>query len=95
MTKTLSPSPRPKDDIAAEKARLQEDWFKIVVKILAWKEGLSGSGTKIHREKITTKEWKHYSDRIIKNNVSYNKDRVLKDLKETWDKISQYGGFEA
>lgn len=86
--------PAPDPEIALEKARQQEFWFKIVVKILSWKEGLSGSGVKISRDKISPKEWKLYSERILKNNVTYNKDRVLRDLKETQEKIAQFGGFE-
>ncbi len=92
-TKPVKPN-TPATDLALQKAREQEAWFRIVVKILSWKEGLAGSGVKISRDKITSKEWKMYFDRIVKNNVTYNKDRVLKDLKETQEKIAHYGGFE-
>lgn len=81
-------------DLALERAREQESWFKIVVKILSWKEGLLGSGVKISREKISRKEWKQYSERMIKNNLTHSKDRILRDLRETREKIAQFGGFE-
>lgn len=75
--------------VSDEKAEAREAWYKIVIKVLKWKEGTRASGT----DPITDKEWNNYYKETIKINAQGSKDKTLKKLKETEDLIKKHGGF--
>ncbi len=73
-----------------EKQKAKEDWHKLVVKILTWKDGSSSDS----KERITDSEWKTYYKTIVNTNLTYSKDKVLSNLKEIRATIEENGGFE-
>ncbi len=79
---------------ALEKAREREAWFKVVVKVLSWRDGPTSTGVKILRDKITDKEWKLYSRRKLQTNITFNREQLLQELREMEQKIKSFGGFE-
>lgn len=79
--------------IDQEKSQQNEAWYKLVVKIICWKDGLLAGGSVKFTDKITAKEWSIYSNRIVKINTTYGKQKVVGTLKETKEKIKKNGGF--
>ncbi len=77
-----------------EKQQVSEAWFKIVVKIIRWRDGTISYGDLAPVDKVSPKEWKMYCDNIKKKNVSYSEKRIADELKETWERINSYDGFE-
>ena len=75
--------------VSDEKAEAREAWYKIVVKVLKWKEGTRAMGT----EPLTDKEWSNYCKETIKINAAGSKDKSLKRLKEIEELIKKHGGF--
>lgn len=77
----------------ASQAKLEERelWHKLVVKVLVWKDGSNRSS--IH-DKITQEEWRTYHKKMVEINVTYDKNRVLTELKETQFQIAKNGGFQ-
>lgn len=73
--------------ICQEKAEEREIWYRLVVRIIKWKEGLGG-------DKISTADWDTYCDRIIKISITNGKERTLENLRETQRIIQNRGGFE-
>jgi len=76
-----------------EKIAAKENWFKLVVKIINWKDGNPEKGSIMLGTKITSKEWKAYSKGLIGNNL-ISPEKALAKLKETKEKIQEFGGFE-
>ena len=74
-----------------EKSQARELWFKTVVKVLKWKEGVKGKASVT--ELITDKEWSAYCKETLKINVGTLKDKTLKKLKDTEELIKKHGGF--
>lgn len=58
------------------------------------KKRSSSPKKKAFSNKITQSEWNTYRQQMIKTNTTYNKERVLADLKSTFQKIKLNGGFE-
>jgi len=79
----------------AEQKKIQEreDWHKLVVKVIVWKEGTVGKGVVQLVNKITPKEWKLYRKKLTSANAANAKDKTHIRLKETWDRIKEHGGF--
>lgn len=77
-----------------EKFEERESWHKLVVKVIIWKDK-----TRVDRnsrvDKITSKEWKMYCKKTIKNNTVLGKQKVLAGLKQTRQLIKENNGFEA
>ncbi len=76
-----------------EKVEARESWHKLVVKIISWKDGQFEGGFTKATDQVTTKEWKDYSKRILKTNITYGRDMVLSNLKELKRLIKEHGGF--
>ena len=72
----------------------REDWLKLVVKIINWKDGNPEKGAIELGTKITSKEWHAYTKGSLANNLIYSKEKVINTLKLTKDKIKEFGGFE-
>ena len=68
--------------------------MKLVVKIISWQDGLISGGSVKTTDKITSKEWDTYYQRMIKTNTTYEKQKVLSKLHETQESIRKHGGFE-
>lgn len=77
-----------------KKAEERESWRRLVVKVILWQDGVSEAETSRILDKISLKEWKTYCQRTIKTNMTYGKDKVRAELKETWKIINKYSGFE-
>lgn len=77
-----------------EKFEEREAWHKLVVKVIIWKDGLSETETRKLINKISLKEWRVYCQHMVKTNVTYGREKVLANLKETWQIIKKHGGFE-
>ena len=77
-----------------EKAQEREAWHKLAVKVIIWKDDITETGRSKLADKISLKEWGTYYERVVATNVSYGREKVLADLKETWQKIFGHGGFE-
>lgn len=77
-----------------DKADLREAWYKLVVKVISWREGLLEGGTTKPANKITKKEWAFYCKEITKVSLSSNEGKGLQDLKELKKVIASHGGFE-
>ncbi len=77
-----------------EKMKEYETWFKIVVKILRWKDGATELGDLSKIDKVSQKEWKTYCETILKKNIVFGKKKTQEKLDETWKKIQQYHCFE-
>ncbi len=77
-----------------EKAQEREAWHKLAVKVIIWKDELAAAGATRLTDKISLKEWNTYYTRVVATNISYGREKVLADLKETWQKIFGHGGFE-
>ncbi len=78
-----------------DKLEEREAWYKLVVKIINWKDGQNQGNSLNANNKITAKEWDMYYKRMLKTNITYSKQRVLTTLEETRDKIQTHGGFES
>lgn len=76
-----------------EKIEEREYWHKLVIKIILWKETRINSTSNL-MEKVTPKEWKTYCQKTLKTNITYGKIKVSENLKQTWQAISQNGGFD-
>lgn len=76
-----------------ERQEERENWHKLVVKIINWKDG-NLSKTNDKDIKITKKEWTTYSKKVLETNIS-SKQKTLANLQQTKDLIQKHGGFEA
>ncbi|MBI3485552.1 hypothetical protein HY025_01255 [Candidatus Daviesbacteria bacterium] len=85
-------SQKNKRGLYKDKPDEREIWYKIVVKIIRWKETLAKNNQNA-LEKITPKEWKIYYKGTIKHNSLEDKKKALKLLKETQKVIAEVGGF--
>jgi hypothetical protein len=77
-----------------EKMAENEAWFKIVVKVLRWKDGAIDFGDLAQLEKISKKEWKQYCETMLKKNVVYGKKKTQENLDALHKKITDYDGFQ-
>lgn len=84
----------PKTPEQLEKLVAKENWFKLVVKIIGWKDGNPEKGSVQLGSKITSKEWNAYTKGMLANNLTYGRESVLDTLKITKQKIQEFGGFE-
>lgn len=76
-----------------DKLEEREIWYKLVVKVLKWKDDLFSKDNFKLKDKITPKEWNVYAKRMILKNTSYDKEKVKANLKETKQLIKKNGGF--
>lgn len=81
-------------DAAQERSKEQEQWHRLVVKVISWTDGLKYGGIIEKSNKITAAEWKTYCSRYTKTNTSHEKSKVTNDLEEIKKAIEGYGGFE-
>ena len=72
----------------------REEWFKLVVKIINWKDGNPERGSIDLGAKITTKEWNLYTKGCLANNLMNGREHAIQMLKTTKDIIKNFGGFE-
>ncbi len=79
--------------IDQKKLQEKEDWHKLVVKVIVWKDGPVGSGFVQFMDKITPKEWKDYRKRLTRVNAGKGKEKIQALLKEKWERINENGGF--
>jgi hypothetical protein len=77
-----------------DKLQERETWYKLVVKIINWKDGFLGENVKRAHDKVTAKEWSLYSKGMTSSNTTYSKEKVSALLNETKAKIKEHGGFE-
>lgn len=77
-----------------DKAIERENWHKIVVKIISWKNGLADGGSIDSNNKITAKEWKAYCQGVLKNHITEGEKETKRRLKETKALIEKFGGFK-
>lgn len=77
-----------------EKIAAKESWFKLVVKIINWKDGNREKGSVMLGSKITSKEWSAYSKGMLGNNLINGEKKVMENLKKTKELIQSCGGFE-
>ena len=80
--------------INQKKAEEREAWHQIVIKVLNWKDHLTGNNASNPKNKISKKEWQLYSEGLIKNNITHGKEKTLERLEETRVVIQKNGGFE-
>ena len=78
-------------NVNEEKTREREAWQKLAIKVIVWKDGMTNGRI---AEKISHKDWAFYSKKILATNLISGKIKMTADLKETWEKISNHGGFE-
>lgn len=90
---SAKPTKLEKDLIHKKKAEKQEAWHNLVVKVILWKDGVTGRGAAHLMSKITPKEWKSYRKRITAANQSIGKGKLQSRLHEVWEKVTQNGGF--
>jgi hypothetical protein len=83
-----------KTDAQLAKIAAREDWFKLVVKIINWKDGNPESGSTALGCKITSKEWNAYTKGCLANHLINGKESAINTLKLTKQKIQTFGGFE-
>lgn len=76
------------------RAKEQEDWRRIVVKVICWSDGLRTSGTVKKTDTISPDEWHEYCKRTFKINVMHDKKQVQQDLDVTQKLIQSFGGFK-
>lgn len=76
-----------------EKQEAYEAWFKIVVKILRWKDGAATFGGSPSLEKVTKKEWQMYCETMIKKNITQGEKNTKEALSKTKETITYYNGF--
>lgn len=88
--------PKLSDDKQAylDKLEERESWYKLVVKVICWKDGAKQAEAGIQAAKITAKEWKEYSERVLKTNTTTGKQKTTENLEEIKKAIKQNGGFE-
>lgn len=72
----------------------KENWYKLVVKILVWKDAKAGNEYIHNQDKITIKEWASYCDRIIETNVVKGKEKTVERLRQIEKIIKRNGGFK-
>lgn len=77
--------------IQQERQEQQEAWYKLVVKILYWKEHPLSNKV---LSKISALEWGVYKEKITRINVFYGKRKTEDKLKETEERIKSNNGFE-
>lgn len=83
-----------KNKIASdEKSRERELWFKTVVKVLNWKDGLSGGKKQVTSEKISKDEWIAYCQQTLKINANTLRSKTMQKLHELEEVIKKHGGF--
>lgn len=89
LTKTTS---NPKS-IYQDQPDEREIWYKTVVKILCWKDGLREGSSIKATDKIGEKEWNNYCKVFTKINANSGKEKAAIKLKETKTLIEKHGGF--
>ncbi|OGM25648.1 hypothetical protein A3D00_02790 [Candidatus Woesebacteria bacterium RIFCSPHIGHO2_02_FULL_38_9] len=82
-----------RDLVYQKKFEEREEWHRLVVKVIIWKDGTVGEGVVQLVDKITSKEWEFYCGRITKANIVNGKDRIQIRLNETLQRIKENGGF--
>lgn len=71
----------------------REAWYKLVVKVISWSEGLSSNGTITINNKISSKEWANYVKGCLRISKDGNLDKVKEKIKATKALIEKYNGF--
>lgn len=78
-----------------ERLEASEAWFKIVVKVLRWKDGATVYGDLKPIDKISKKEWKQYCETMLSKNISAGTKNTQEALNKTKEAIMYYNGFES
>lgn len=71
-----------------------ESWFKIVVKVIRWKDGSNQNNNFSVAEKISQEEWKRYCKTKLEKNLSFDKKKITQELEDTRQKINAMHGFK-
>jgi flagellar biosynthesis chaperone FliJ len=77
-----------------KKQQERDDWFKIVVKILRWKDNYFQKIDNSLTSKISSEEWQIYSKQVIKMSVTKGTPKVKKELESLETIIKNNNGFE-
>lgn len=84
---------RRNNQIPQEKAEEREAWFKMVIKVISWRDGPRENNSKVLAEKITPKEWTAYCKEIIKISTTPPREVTLRRLEEIQAQIKKHNGF--
>lgn len=79
--------------VSPEKSQERELWFKMVVKVISWRDGPRERSSKVLASKITPEEWASYCKEVIKINAGTSKEKTQKKLDEVVVQIKKHGGF--
>ncbi|OGE23489.1 hypothetical protein A2688_01600 [Candidatus Daviesbacteria bacterium RIFCSPHIGHO2_01_FULL_38_8] len=91
---TKLPTARLREQSNQEKLEERELWYKLVVKIIRWKDQALCLGITRATDKITTEEWNTYHQGIVKINTTKTQEKVLSDLRKTEELIKKNNGFK-
>lgn len=88
----LSKEERKLATLKAQKAK--ELAFKLVVKIISWESGSSGSIAVQAANKISPEEWSQYKKQQMSIATMDNRDKTKEKLAQTFNSIKANGGFK-
>ena len=77
--------------LEAQKAK--DKIFKLVVKIICWESGSSGSAVVQSVDKITPEEWLRYKKHRLSVFTALDKERAKNELDQTFNSIKANDGF--
>lgn len=72
----------------------REAWYKLVVKIIIWKNTSLNQAVIDKTAQITQQEWDTYYQTSINTNTTYSKGKVLNDLEAARKAIKLNSGFK-
>jgi hypothetical protein len=78
---------------ALETQKAKEKIFKLVVKIISWESGSSGSAAVQSADKITEEEWQRYKKHRLNTFNALDKDKAKEELNESYNSIKANNGF--
>lgn len=93
-TSNRNPSREENKLAAAEKARAQDAWRRIVVKVISWSNGLKSGGIIKAADTISKEEWQFYHNKYLQINTGKTQEKLEERLKETKKLITSFGGFK-
>jgi hypothetical protein len=77
-----------------KKQEEREEWYKIVVKILRWKDNYYEKIGFEFNNKISIAEWQQYCKHMVEICVTKGASHTVNELKELESLIKKHGGFQ-
>lgn len=68
--------------------------YRLVVKIISWKNGPLVGGSLQKTDRITAKEWAEYKKHLLMISKTDSPEKTMGKIKETQQIIQKHGGFE-